>query len=216
VLQSYAVLLDSALREGCITFAFGVGAAFKERLKDNTAQNAIVFMLLETRDRPDPAHPTAYVRINASNNVYEAWGSFLENPVYQWARETNAGLLGLNQHVSYVHSKFLLVDPLGDDPIVVTGSANFSDASTTENDENMIVVRGDRRAADIYATEFNRIFNHYYFRSVTEATAGEPQSVLDASLFLSEDDSWEQKYAPGTLKSKRLALYQAMTGFTRA
>jgi phosphatidylserine/phosphatidylglycerophosphate/cardiolipin synthase-like enzyme len=215
VLQSYAVLLDTAEREGCITFAFGVGAAFKELLKDNTTQNAIVFMLLETRDRPDPAHPTAYVKINARNNVYEAWGSFLENPVYQWAKETNAGLLGLNQHVSYVHSKFLLIDPLGDDPIVVSGSANFSDASTTENDENMIVVRGDRRAADIYATEFNRIFNHYYFRSVTEATSGEPQSSLDASLFLTEDDSWLAKYAPGTLRSKRLALYAAMSGFTQ-
>jgi len=216
VLQSYAVLLDTAQREGCITFAFGVGAAFKNLLQDNTTQNAIVFMLLETRDRPDPRHPTAYVRINARNNVYEAWGSFLENPVYQWARETNAGLLGLNQHVSYVHSKFLLIDPLGDDPIVVTGSANFSDASTTENDENMLVVRGDRRATDIYATEFNRIFNHYYFRSVTEATAGEPQSALDASLFLVEDDTWQRKYAPGTLRSKRLALYAAMSGFTRA
>jgi phosphatidylserine/phosphatidylglycerophosphate/cardiolipin synthase-like enzyme len=216
VLQSYAVLLDTAEREGCITFAFGVGAAFKELLKDNTTQSAIVFMLLETRDRPDPAHPTAYVRIDSRNNVYEAWGSFLENPVYQWAMETNAGLLGLNQHVSYVHSKFLLIDPLGEDPIVVSGSANFSDASTTENDENMIVVRGDRRAADIYATEFNRIFNHYYFRSVTEATAGEPQSALDASLFLVEDDSWIAKYDAGTLRAKRLALYAAMSGFTRA
>jgi phosphatidylserine/phosphatidylglycerophosphate/cardiolipin synthase-like enzyme len=115
-----------------------------------------------------------------------------------------------------VHSKFLLIDPLGDDPIVVTGSANFSTASTTDNDENMIIVRGDRRTADIYATEFNRIFNHYYFRSVTEATAGEPQSALDASLFLAEDDSWEQKYQPGSLKSKRVALYAAMSGFTRA
>ena len=216
VLDEYAVLLDSASREGCITFAFGVGAAFKALLSDNTTQNAIVFMLLEKQDKPDPNHPTAFVRVNASNNVYQAWGSYLENPVYQWARETNAALLGLNSHVSYVHSKFMLIDPLGDDPIVVTGSANFSDASTTDNDENMVVVRGDRRTADIYTTEFNRIFNHYYFRSVTEATAGEPQSVLDASLFLSEDDSWEQKYAPGTLKSKRLALYQAMTGFTRA
>ena len=216
VLQEYAVLLDTAAREGCITFAFGVGAAFKALLSDNTTQNAIVFMLLEKQDKPDPKHPTAFVRINARNNVYQAWGSYLENPVYQWAKETNAALLGLNSHVSYVHSKFMLIDPLGDDPIVVTGSANFSDASTTDNDENMIVVRGDRRAADIYTTEFNRIFNHYYFRSVTEATTGEPQSVLDASLFLSEDDSWEQKYAPGSLKSKRLALYQAMTGFTRA
>jgi phosphatidylserine/phosphatidylglycerophosphate/cardiolipin synthase-like enzyme len=216
VLDSYAVLLDTAAREGCITFAFGVGAGFKALLKDNTSQNAIVFMLLESRDKPDPAHPTAFVRINTSNNVYQAWGSYLENPVYQWAKETNAGLLGLNHHVSYVHSKFLLIDPLSDDPIVVTGSANFSEASTTDNDENMIIVRGDRRTADIYATEFNRIFNHYYFRSVTEATAGEPQSVLDASLFLAEDDSWELKYAAGSLKAKRLALYESMSGFTRA
>ena len=114
------------------------------------------------------------------------------------------------------NSKFLLIDPLGPDPIVVTGSANFSQSSTTENDENMIVVRGDRRTADIYATEFNRIFNHYYFRSVTEVTAGEPQSVLDASLFLAEDDTWQQRYRPGSLRAKRLALYESMAGFTRA
>jgi phosphatidylserine/phosphatidylglycerophosphate/cardiolipin synthase-like enzyme len=125
-------------------------------------------------------------------------------------------MLGLNTHVSYVHSKFLLVDPLSDDPIVVTGSANFSKPSTTENDENMIVVRGDRRTADIYLTEFNRIFNHYYFRSVTEATAGQPQSVTDASLFLAENASWQQKYEAGSLRAKRLALYASMSGFTRA
>ena len=64
------------------------------------------------------------------------------------------------------------------------------------------MIRGDRRTADIYLTEFNRIFNHYYFRSVTEATGGEPQSALDASLFLTEDDSWLAKYAPGTLRSR--------------
>lgn len=35
----------------------------------------------------------------------------------------------------------------------------------------MQFVRGNLRVADIYFTEFNRLFNHYYFRSVTEATA---------------------------------------------
>jgi len=215
-LTSYAALLDSATRLGCITFAFGVGAAFKEVLRDNTSDNALVFMLLEKRDRPDPRHPTAYVRINARNNVYEAWGSYLDSPVYQWARETNAGRLGLNQHVSYVHSKFMLVDPLGEDPIVVTGSANFSEASTTENDENMLLIRGDRRAADIYLTEFNRIFNHYYFRSITEISGPESDSALADSLFLAETDAWQEKYAAGRLKAKRLALYSAMRGFSRA
>jgi phosphatidylserine/phosphatidylglycerophosphate/cardiolipin synthase-like enzyme len=216
LLDAYADLLDTAERQGCITFAFGIGARFKELLRDNTTQGALVFLLLERRDRPDPDDPTAFVRINASNNVYQAWGSFLRNPVYQWAKETNAGLLGLNQHVSYVHSKFLLVDPLGDDPIVVTGSANFSEASVKENDENMLLIRGDRRTADIYLTEFNRIFNHYYFRSVTEATNFQSRSVTEASRFLVESDDWQQKYRPGSLRAKRLALFESMAGFTRA
>jgi phosphatidylserine/phosphatidylglycerophosphate/cardiolipin synthase-like enzyme len=95
--------------------------------------------------------------------VYKAWGAFLRDPVYQWVRETNARQLALNHHVSYIHSKILLRDPLGADPIVVTGSANFSAASTTDNDENMLVIRGNRRVADIYFTEFNRLFNHYSF-----------------------------------------------------
>ncbi len=215
VLDAYADLLDTADQHGCITFAFGVGAKFKTLLADNTAQNGLMFLLLEKRDRPDPEHPTAFVKINASNNVYQAWGSFLRNPVYQWAKETNAQLLGLNQHVSYVHSKFMLVDPLSADPIVVTGSANFSEASTKENDENMLVIRGDRRTADIYLTEFNRIFNHYYFRSVTEATSFGPPAPTDDSRWLVETPAWQDKYVPGGLKAKRLALYASMQGFSR-
>jgi phosphatidylserine/phosphatidylglycerophosphate/cardiolipin synthase-like enzyme len=214
LLDAHAALLHGAGQQACITLAFGIGAPFKALLRDNTPQSSLVFMLLEKRDRPDPANPTAFVRINASNNVYKAWGAFLRNPVYQWARETNAGELGLNRHVSYIHSKFLLVDPLSADPTVVTGSANFSAASTRDNDENMLVIRGDKRVADIYLTEFNRLFNHYYFRSVTEATRRRPAATAD-SLFLAETDAWQAKYAPGTLRAKRLAHYAGMTGFTR-
>jgi phosphatidylserine/phosphatidylglycerophosphate/cardiolipin synthase-like enzyme len=205
VLDSYAALLDSAKELGCITFAFGITAPFRTALQDNTADDAIVFMMLEKADRPAASGPHAAVVLKPANNVYEAWGSYLHDPVYQWARETNAGLLGLNTHVSYIHSKFLLIDPLGADPIVVTGSANFSTDSTDTNDENMLVVRGDRRVADIYWTEFNRLFNHYYFRSVTESVGTTASS--DASLFLVEDASWQDKYAPGRLRAKRLALF---------
>jgi len=62
------------------------------------------------------------------------------------------------------------MDPRGKDPIVVTGSANFSTASTNDNDENMLAILGNRRVADIYFTEFNRLFYHYYFRSIQEKT----------------------------------------------
>lgn len=213
VLESYARLLDAASRQACITLAFTISPHFKELLKDNTSQHALVFMLLEKRDAPRRNSSTAFVRINATNNVYQAWGSFLRDPVYQWTQETNTQFLGLNKHVMYIHSKFMLIDPLGTDPIVITGSANFSAASTTDNDENMVIIRGDQRVADIYLTEFNRLFNHYYFRSVTEAAQHRRQQPAQASLFLAETAGWQVKYAPDTFKTKRLTLYTGMAGF---
>ena len=215
VLDLYARMLDEAKSCACITLAFSINDVFKQALNDNTADNHIVFMLLEKRDKPNPRSNKPFVAINAKNNVYQAWGAYISDPVYQWARETTTRHLKLNQHVSYIHSKFLLVDPLGSDPVVVTGSANFSAASVNDNDENMLFIKGDRRAADIYFTEFNRLFNHYYFRAVTEAVneAGRPQD--EASLFLAEKaDDWLAKYQPGKLKAKRLRLYAGIQGVT--
>ncbi len=213
VLNLYFDLIDTAQTSGCITLAFKVSEDFKDKLIENTADSQIVFLLLEKEDKPNPKGKDPFVKLTATNNVYQAFGAFLEDPVYQWARETNTRNLQLNSHVMYIHSKFLLRDPLGKDPIVVTGSANFSVASTEENDENMLIIRGDRRVADIYFTEFNRLFNHYYFRAVAQSTANTGSSDVEASLFLSEDDSWLEKYKPGRLKQKRLALYTGMKGF---
>lgn len=210
VLDLYFDLVDTAASSGCITLAFGVNKDFKEKLLDNTSGSHIVFLLLEKRDAPRRNAREPFVALNATNNVYQAFGSFLKNAAYQWAQETNARLLQYNRHVTYIHSKFLLRDPLGDDPIVVTGSANFSKASTNDNDENMLIIRGDRRVADIYFTEFNRLFNHYYFRAVHERTRGRNAG---GSLFLAEDDSWLAKYEEGKLKRKRLDLYTGMRGF---
>jgi phosphatidylserine/phosphatidylglycerophosphate/cardiolipin synthase-like enzyme len=201
-LEFYAQVLDEAQSMGCVTLAFGINKLLKEVLADNGPGDQIVYMLLERADSGDP-------KLTSHNNVYEAWGSYVRDPLYQWARESSTRALGLNQHVIYVHSKFMLADPLGEDPVVITGSANFSDASTTDNDENMILIRGDRRVADIYFTEFNRLFNHYYFRSILELVGNNDPG---ASLFLAEDDSWLAKYAPGTLKSKRVEAYVNMSG----
>ncbi|MBY3217742.1 hypothetical protein HFO21_25850 [Rhizobium laguerreae] len=51
-------------------------------------------------------------------------------------------------HVFYVHQKFILIDPLGDDPLVFAGSTNFSPASLSSNNENMLLIRGDKRVAN--------------------------------------------------------------------
>ena len=86
----------------------------------------------------------------------------------------------------------MIIDPLGEDPLVITGSANFSDASTRKNDENMLVIRGDRRVADIYLSEFMRLFNHFQFRGLVHARAAtDPES---ARSFLVPDNSWKARY----------------------
>jgi phosphatidylserine/phosphatidylglycerophosphate/cardiolipin synthase-like enzyme len=207
-LDLYVALLDESQELACVTFAFTVPAPFKTALDDNRANGPLIFMLLEKRDAPSGNSATPFIRLNAKNNVYQASGAELDTELGQWVAETDTRALGLNVHVAFVHTKFLLSDPLGADLIVVTGSANFSVASTKDNDENMVIIRGDRRVADIYFTEFNRLFNHYYFRSVAErSTAEETAKALE----LVENDSWlADKYQPGTLRTKRVEQFTGM------
>ncbi|WP_179874038.1 phospholipase D-like domain-containing protein [Rhizobium sp. L43] len=221
VLSMYAAALDESSTLGCITLAFGISALFKDKLVLNDGKGPLTFLMLEKKDEARKGARTPFVRLGAHNNVYAAWGSYIEDPLYRWTRESNARALGLNLHVSYIHSKFLLHDPLGADPIVVTGSANFSTASTNDNDENMLLIRGERRVADIYFTEFNRLFFHYYFRSVheeahdrAEAGTAAANAAADqkASLFLDETDGWLTKYKPGSLRTKRVAMFTKMEG----
>ena len=208
-------MLDEAKTLSCITLAFGISDVFKTAFADNPKTDHLAFFLLEKEDKPAKGKEDGFVRLTARNNVYQAFGASLRSGhgegLERWAAETSTRSLRLNTHVAYIHSKFLLQDPLGDDPIVVTGSANFSAASTTDNDENMLIVRGDKRVADIYFTEFNRLFFHYYFRSVQERTQ-RGDSAGSFSLFLDETDGWLAKYAPGSLRQKRVDALAGMTG----
>jgi phosphatidylserine/phosphatidylglycerophosphate/cardiolipin synthase-like enzyme len=122
--------------------------------------------------------------------------------------------------VFFVHTKFLLIDPLSDDPLVCSGSANFSSGSLLQNDENMLFIRGNTRVADIYMTEFDRIFRHFYFRDIANELAGVKTSDEAKSIFLDETDGWTNNYfKDGTLKSNRRLMFfetPATTWFANA
>jgi phosphatidylserine/phosphatidylglycerophosphate/cardiolipin synthase-like enzyme len=113
-----------------------------------------------------------------------------------------------NGFVFFVHTKFLLIDPLSDDPLVCSGSANFSAGSLLQNDENMLLVRGNTRIADIYMTEFDRIFRHFYFRDIANELAAAETSDGAQAIFLDETDGWAVNYfKPGTLKNNRRVMF---------
>src|SRR5256886_17672425 len=110
--------------------------------------------------------------------------------------------------VFFVHTKFLLIDPLSDDPLVCSGSANFSSGSLLQNDENMLLVRGNPRIADSYMTEFDRVFRHFYFRDIANELAAAKTSDDAQAIFLDETDGWTANYfKPGTLKNNRRIMF---------
>jgi phosphatidylserine/phosphatidylglycerophosphate/cardiolipin synthase-like enzyme len=110
--------------------------------------------------------------------------------------------------VFFVHTKFLLIDPLSDDPLVCTGSANFSSNSLLQNDENMLLIRGSTRVADIYVTEFDRVFRHFYFRDIANELAAAKTSDDAQAIFLQETSAWTDSYfAAGKLKNNRRLMF---------
>jgi phosphatidylserine/phosphatidylglycerophosphate/cardiolipin synthase-like enzyme len=116
------------------------------------------------------------------------------------ARPTNKG------HVFFVHAKVLLIDPLSDDPLVCSGSANFSKNSLTANDENMLLIRGNTRIADICMTELDRIFRHFRARDIINATADQHRNIL----LLDTTDAWiEPNFKEGAFKNNRRSATSA-------
>jgi len=90
------------------------------------------------------------------------------------------------------------------------GSANFSEAATDKNDENMIIINGNRRVADIYFTEFLRIFNHYYFRWIINKMLEAGTLDADNPTFLKPNDSWTKQYKAGKFKRNRVEIFANM------
>jgi phosphatidylserine/phosphatidylglycerophosphate/cardiolipin synthase-like enzyme len=147
----------------------------------------------------------AVQQIRSRRNVVVAVGNrIVTNSFDRWVAELSR--IDPDVHVYWVHTKFMLVDPLGPRPAVVTGSGNFSKASTDTNDENMLVIRGDKRIADIYFGEYLRLYTHYAFReSVRIYTEKKQHGSPDdwKPQFLVDDDSWMAPYFDAHDRSAR-------------
>lgn len=69
-----------------------------------------------------------------------------------------------------IHSKVVVVDPFSDSPTVITGSHNFSANASRKNDENFIIVKGDKALAEAYAVNIEGAYEHYVYRAFLDRT----------------------------------------------
>lgn len=190
VLDWYATIAGEAEEGLFMTFAFGMHSSFKEVFKK--ADDVLRYALM---DKEGSGAGLAQGKIDVRNirrrpNVVIAVGNrIITNSFDRWLAERS----GLSSNVQWIHTKFMLVDPLSDSPTVITGSANFSEPSTNLNNENMLVIRGDTRVADIYFGEYMRLHSHYAFREAVKI-AQEQGDTAWRPANLAPDPSWSDKY----------------------
>jgi phosphatidylserine/phosphatidylglycerophosphate/cardiolipin synthase-like enzyme len=191
-LQWYADRLAEAKELSCMTYAFNIDEAFQKVLEqENDTLRYVV--------KDDPLGETE--TIGQDHDVIFAAGAYLgEGALANFLKE-RSNPLNTNR---YIHNKFMLVDPLSDDPLVVTGSANFSKPSQRINDENMLVIRGNTRVADIYFGEFMRVFDHHYARYIVRILSEQNQHDPEAGYLKAKAADWvPSHFNPASYKAKR-------------
>lgn len=110
-----------------------------------------------------------------------------------------------------IHDKVIVIDPL--DPVnctVITGSHNLGYKASYQNDENLLVIRGNVALAASYAVHVLDVYDHYVLRAKLAdelrksllATGLPPPAV--AGGFLKLTPSWQDKwFAPGQPPNSR-------------
>ncbi|MBV9115870.1 MAG: hypothetical protein JOY63_00740 [Acetobacteraceae bacterium] len=106
-------------------------------------------------------------------------------------------LLKLQRTHAMVHSKVVVIDPYGENPVVMTGSHNMGPKASGVNDENLILIVGNRDLASQYAGKIMEIYGQYRWRESVHAQDGKPKWQG-----LADNDAWQIK-DPGEPGDKR-------------
>ena len=208
-LDWYGELAGSAKDALFMTFAFGMNDTFRKVYGKNDEVLRFGLMEKEWNGRNKEAQIAAIRKLQARPNVVIAIGNRIElNNFDQWLKEIDR--VTQHENVHWVHLKFMLVDPLSENPIVVTGSANFSEASTKTNDENMLVIKDNTRVADIYLGEYMRLYSHYAFREAVKIfleknPGAKPEDMKQTFLIEDQDRDWTEPYFKPDDPSARMA-----------
>ena len=158
-----------------------------------------------TNDTPAKGHkpPTELMDPAAATNSVALFSSGIEPPqrlgndvlvpaniktkYHNWEKE----LLGAS--MVNIHSKVIVIDPFGANPVVMTGSHNLGYKASSENDDNLAIVEGNAPLAAAYAINIIAIYQTYRWNSHVE------QHRQDPSFWhgLQDDDKWQSGYLKG-------------------
>jgi phosphatidylserine/phosphatidylglycerophosphate/cardiolipin synthase-like enzyme len=104
-----------------------------------------------------------------------------------------------------IHDKIMVIDPFADNCVVITGSHNLGHKASYDNDENLVIVEGDKKLAVAYATHVLDVYDHFSWRYQVKinGTKGADQSLKDTP------DEWLDRYFDdkGEIKTAQLKFW---------
>jgi phosphatidylserine/phosphatidylglycerophosphate/cardiolipin synthase-like enzyme len=106
---------------------------------------------------------------------------------HEWEKE----LLGAS--MVDIHSKVIVIDPFGENPVVMTGSHNLGFKASSENDDNLVIIEGNAPLAVAYALNIIAIFQGYRWNSYAEAHRQDPKVWHG----LEDSDTWQAGHLQG-------------------
>lgn len=106
-----------------------------------------------------------------------------------------------------IHHKFVVIDAETENPTIYVGSANMSNNSLHNNDENLLEIKGNKELASVYLAEFLRLYEHYRARASWIKNKNTSPSTTTYKL-QSSRDAWAKKHlTPGMPEYKaRIAM----------
>lgn len=105
-----------------------------------------------------------------------------------------------------IHDKIVVIDPFSDDCVVITGSHNLGYRASYNNDENLLLIRGNRRLAAAYAAHVLDIYDHYRWRNIVLRHPSHAWSGL------STDPRWQDFYFKKNSPAKSEFAFWAASG----
>ena len=105
----------------------------------------------------------------------------ISDPFGRWVPE----LLKAPSARAMVHSKCVVIDPLGPKPVVMTGSHNLGTRASAHNDDNLVIIEGNRELALAYTVNILAIYGNYRWRE--NQLRAHPGSWTNLTI----DDKWQ-------------------------
>ena len=112
------------------------------------------------------------------------------------------------------HDKIVVIDPFADDCVVVTGSHNLGYQASYNNDENLVMIEGNKKLATAYATHVLDVYDHFAWRWTLKWSPREKSYVQSTDSYLkSTPDEWLDWYFDdkGNIKTAQLKFWMQAT-----